>query len=148
MDADGFTLQGRGRRNTTRGSALDRGRDAFQREVPRYAGTSHDFDSAHTRRYGREEGLGRDGHHHHGASSRFPHGSEREKLHTQYAKSTKPRDNARDAYQHGLADANDEFDNMSYDEQKYYKKHTGGLPPHQHERLDPRATTYRDKCFE
>lgn len=146
MDDDGFTLHNRGRRNTTRGSALDRGFDTFHREVPRYQGSSRDFDSAHARRYGREEGLGRDGGHH--ESSGFPHGSDRQKLHAQYAQSTRARDRARNAYQHGLADATDEFDDMTYEEQQYYKKHTGGLPPDQHERLDPRAGQYRDKSYE
>ncbi|KAL9134099.1 MAG: hypothetical protein Q9175_004726 [Cornicularia normoerica] len=47
----------------------------------------------------------------------------------------------------GLAAANDEYEYMDEEQQEYYNHNTGGLPPHQHERLDPRASEYRDKCY-
>lgn len=110
-----------------------------------YAGTSEDFERAHTRRYGREEGLGPNGEHLHGPH--FPRGSDRQKLHTQYNASTHGRDVARGAYQRGLTAAEDEYLDMGKHEKIYYEENTGGLPPHQHERLDPRAREYRDKCY-
>lgn len=146
MDADGFALQGRRRGRTNRENTRDRDRASFVREVPRYAGTSENFDRAHAQRYGREEGLGPDGKHNHGSYT-FPHGSDRQKLHTQYSASTNGRDVARGAYQKGLAAANDEYEYMDEEQQEYYNHNTGGLPPHQHERLDPRASEYRDKCY-
>ena len=145
MDSDGFAVQGR-RRGGTREPTRDRDRDSFLRDVPKYAGTSENFDRAHAQRYGREEGLRPDGKHNHG-SNRFPHGSDRQKLHTQYSASTNGRDVTRGAYEKGLKAAKNEYDDMDEEEQEYYHQNTGGLPPHQHERLDPRATEYRDKCY-
>lgn len=144
MDSDGFAVQGR--RRGTREPTRDRDRDTFLRDVPKYAGTSENFDRAHAQRYGREEGLGRDGKHSHG-SFKFPHGSDRQKLHTQYSASTKGRDTARNAYQMGLGAANEEVEGMDKEQGDYYRTNTGGLPPHQHERLDPRAREYMDKCY-
>ncbi|CAD6567889.1 MAG: hypothetical protein ASARMPRED_001178 [Alectoria sarmentosa] len=69
------------------------------------------------------------------------------KLHTQYSASTNGRDVTRGAYEKGLKAAKNEYDDMDEEEQEHYLQNTGGLPPHQHERLDPRATEYRDKCY-
>ena len=142
MDDDGFATHSRRRRGTIRdrdgGSSLSR--------TPRYTGTDEYFEKAHAQRYGREEGLGPNGKHHHG-SARFPRGSEREVMHTQYSRSTKPRDMSRTAYEEELSAAGREFKRMGIQEQQYYKKHTGGLTPHQHERLDPRASDFRDNSF-
>lgn len=146
MDADGYAIQGRRRGGTNREPVRDRGRDSFQREVPRYAGTSQKYDRAHAQRYGREEGLGPDGKHNHG-SYQFPRGTDRQKLHSQYSASTNGRDAARGAYQKGLGAAQEEYENMDEEEQEYYTQNTGGLAPHQHERLDPRAKEYRDKSY-
>ena len=146
MDSDGFAVQGRRRGGTNRGNVRDRDHASFVRDVPKYAGTSKDFDSSHARRYGREEGLGPDGHHHHG-SMQFPRGSERQKLHTQYSASTKARDNTRRGYDNEVLAANKELRSMSVEQREYYRDHTGGLAPDQHERLDPRAQAYRDKCY-
>ncbi|CAF9937417.1 MAG: hypothetical protein ALECFALPRED_007244 [Alectoria fallacina] len=145
MDSDGFAVQGR-RRGGTREHTRDRDQASFLRDVPKYAGTSEDFERAHAQRYGREEGLGRDGKHSHG-SLKFPHGSDREKLHTQYSASTKGRDATRNAYKMGLRAAKEEHVEMKKEQREYYRDNTGGLPPHQHERLDPRAKEYRDKCY-
>lgn len=79
MDDDGFAVHSRRRGYSIREPARDRDRATFLREVPKYAGTSEDFDRAHAKRYGREEGLGPDAKHHHG-SYQFPHGSDRQKL--------------------------------------------------------------------
>lgn len=142
MDDDGFATLSRRRRGTIRdrdgGSSLSR--------TPRYTGTDEYFEEAHARRYGREEGLGPNGKHHHG-SARFPRGSEREVMHTQYSRSTRPRDMSRTAYEDELSAAGREFKRMGIQEQQYYKKHTGGLTPLQHERLDPRASDFRDNSF-
>ena len=146
MDSDGFAVQGRRRRGTTQRSGRDRDRETFNREVPKYSGTAEDFDRAHAQRYGREEGLGPDGKHHHG-SYQFPHGSDRQKLHSRYSASTKARDGARSAYERGLATATQEYNMMEEEEQEYYTANTGGLAPHQHERLDPHAKQYRDKTL-
>ena len=146
MDADGFAVQGRRRGGTNRGNVRDRDQASFLRDVPKYAGTSKDFDSSHARRYGREEGLGPDGQHHHG-SMQFPRGSERQKLHTQYSASTKARDNTRSGYENELRTANKELRSMGAEQRQYYRDNTGDLAPDQHERLDPRAQAYRDKCY-
>ena len=146
MDADGYSVQGRRRGRTSREPARDRDQESYLREVPKYAGTSENFDRAHAQRYGREEGLGPDGQHNHG-SYQFPRGSDRQKLHSQYSASTKGRDVARGAYQKDLATAKREYKNMDEEQRNYYDQHTGGLPPHQHERLDPRAQEYRDKSY-
>ena len=146
MDADGYAVQGRRRGGTNRERGRDRDQESFLREVPRYAGTSENFNRAHAQRYGREEGLGPNGEHNHG-SYQFPRGTDRQKLHSQYSASTKGRDAAHSAYQKGLGAADDEYENMTEEEQRYYAKNTGGLPPHQHERLDPRAREYRDKSY-
>ena len=143
MDDDGFTLHSRRRRGTAREPARDGGKEAFLREVPSYAGTSEEFEKAHARRYGKEEGLGPDGMHGHG-QAHFPRGSDRLKLHTQYSASTNGRDSKRDAYDHGLRKAKKDFASMDDDEQKFYRTNSGGLTPLQHERLDPRAREYRD----
>ena len=111
-----------------------------------YTGTDKHFEEAHAQRYGREEGLGPNGKHHHG-SARFPPGSERGVMHTQYSKSTGPRDTARRAYEEGLRAAQRELEKMGIQEQEYYRNHTGGLTPYQHERLDPRASDYRDHSY-
>lgn len=58
MDADGFALHSRRRGYSNRDSARDRDRETFLREVPKFAGTSEEFDRAHAKRYGREERLG------------------------------------------------------------------------------------------
>ena len=142
MDDDGFVVQSRRRRGTIR----DRDGDASLSRTPMYAGTDEHFEKAHAQRYGREEGLGPNGKHHHG-SAYFPHGSERERMHTQYSKSTRPRDMSREEYREELKAAERELRTMGIQEQKYYRKHTGGLAPHQHERLDPRASDYRDNSF-
>ena len=143
MDDDGFALHSRRRRGTTREPARGQGKEGFLREVPDYAGTSEEFNKAHARRYGREEGLGPDGMHGPG-QAHFPKGSDRQKLHTQYSASTNGRNFKRDAYKHGLQDAKNEFESMEVDEKKFYRNNTGGLTPLQHERLDPRAQDYRD----
>ncbi|KAF6241905.1 hypothetical protein HO173_000617 [Letharia columbiana] len=106
MDADGYAIQGRRRGGTNREPVRDRDQESFLREVPRYAGTSENYDRAHAQRYGREEGLGPDGKHNHG-SYQFPRGTDRQKLHSQYSASTKGRDAARGAYQKGLGAAQD-----------------------------------------
>ena len=142
MDNDGFAVQQRRRRGTTREPGLN----SFLREGLNYTGTDENFKKNHARLYGREEGLGPDGEHHHG--SRFPRGSDREKLHTHYSKSTRPRDNSRTAYENGVLAARDELKRMGRKAQDYYERHTGGFAPHQHERLDPRATNYRDSTLE
>lgn len=111
-----------------------------------YTGTDEDYERAHARRYGQEEGLGPNGKHHHG-SARFPCGSERQVMHTKYSMSTKPRDMSRTAYEEELRAAEREVGRMGIQEQEYYRNHTGGLTPHQHERLDPRASKYRDNSF-
>ena len=147
MSGGGIGVHGRRRRGTTQESTRDRARDTFLREVPRYEGTDDDFERAHARLYGKEEGLRPDGKHQHG-SAHFPRGSERQRLHTQYSKTTKPRDNARDAYQDGLRAAEREYDRMGVEERDYYRDHTGGLAPYQHERLDPRAKRLRDLSLE
>ena len=139
MNRDAFAAQRSRRRGATQGSA-------FMRDVPRYAGTDEDFERSHAQRYGREEGLGSDGKHHHG-SHHFPRGSERQKLHTQYSKSTRPRDDSRKAYNNGLAAAERDYNRLDDDEREYHRDYTGGLTPYQHERLDPRAKAYRDDCF-
>ena len=144
-DDDGFTVQSSRRRGATREPARGRGRESFLQEVPRYGGTDEDYDRAHYGRYGHEEGMISEGHHH--GSAQFPHGSDRQKLHTHYSNSTKPREKARNAYRNGLGEANEEYQSMSRAEQQYYKEHTGGLPPHLHERLDPRAKDLRDKSL-
>lgn len=118
-------------------------REAFLRDVPSYSGTDKDFESSHYKSYGREEKLGPDGKHHHG-SNHFPRGSDREQMHTQYTKSTRPRDDSRAAYHNGVIAAQKELGRMSAEEQKYYRTQTGGFAPHQHERLDPRAAQFRD----
>ena len=138
MDSDGFTVQGRRRGGTIR-AARDRDQASFHRDTPRYKGTSDECDRAHARRYGKEEGPR--------GATQFPRGSERQKLHSQYSASTKARDNTRSAYQKSLGDAEYEFSNMGQDQQEYYDRHSGGLAPDQHERLDPRAGAYRDKCY-
>ena len=143
MEDDGFAMQSRRRRGTTREPARDRGKESFMRDVPNYEGTSEEFDRAHARRYGREEGLGPDGRHEHG-QAHFPQGSDRQKLHTQYSASTKGRNFKRDAYNHGLRGAEKEFRAMDREEQNYYRTNTGGLTPLQHERLDPRAQEWKD----
>lgn len=142
MDDDGFATHSRRRRGTIR----DRGGDYSLSRTPKYTGTDGYFEEAHAQRYGREEGLGPNGKHHHG-SARFPPGSEREVMHTQYSKSTKPRDMSRMAYEEEVRAAERELKRMSIQEQQYYKKHTGGLTPLQHERLDPRASNYRDNSL-
>ena len=139
MNRDAFAAQRSRRRGATQGSA-------FMRDVPRYAGTDEDFERSHAQRYGREEGLGADGKHHHG-SHRFPRGSERQQMHTQYSRSTRPRDNSRTAYNNGLAAAERDVNRLDEDEREYYRGYTGGLPPYQHERLDPHAKAYRDDCL-
>lgn len=143
MDDDGFALYQRRRRVATR----EPGRDSFLGEGLRYSGRDEDYQNAHGTLYGREERLGPDGAHHPG-SAHFPHGSDREKLHTQYSKSTKPRNNARKAYEGGLAAAENEVRSMSRKAQEYYDEHTGGLAPHHHERLEPPARIYRDVSLE
>ena len=146
MDDDGFAVQSRRRRGTMRQPAHDRGKESFLREVPDYAGTSEEFDRAHARRYGREEGLGPDGKHAHG-QAHFPHGSDRQKLHTQYSASTQGRNFKRDAYNQGLRAAEKEFRSMDVEEQQFYRTNSGGLTPLQHEHLDPRAEEWRDISF-
>ena len=122
-------------------------REAFLKDVPSYQGTDEDFEKAHYQRYGREEKLGPDGKHHHG-SDHFPHGSDREKMHTQYSKSTQPRNDSRAAYNKGVKAAHQELERMSFEEKRYYKSRTGGLPPHLHERLEPRAKDLRETALE
>lgn len=118
MDDDGYAVQGRRRRGANREPARDRDRASFLREVPKYAGTPENFDRAHAQRYGREEGLGPDGKHNHG-SYEFPHGSDRQRLHTQYSASTRARDVTRGAYREGLRAANEEYEYMDAEQQKY-----------------------------
>ncbi len=146
MDDDGFVIQSR-RRGARRASTRDRDRDdaPFLRDVPRFEGTSEEFNRAHARRYGAEEGLGPDGSHRHGYH--FPHGSDRERLYTTYSASTMGRNTRRDAYQNGLTNAEEELQDMSMEEQEYYRQNTGGLPPHQHARLDPRAREWSDISY-
>ena len=146
MDDDGFAVQGRRRKGATREAVRDRDRTSFLKDVPRYAGTSEEFSSAHARRYGREEGLGPNGTHDH-RSHQFPPGSERDKMYKSYNASTRGRDVARDAYQTGLASAKNQNRRMTEDEEEYYRENTGGLRPDQHEQLDPRAALYRDRCY-
>ena len=142
MADDGFTVQSRRRRAATREPGLD----SFKKEGLKYSGTDEGYCSNHARLYGREEGLGTDGKHH--GSSRFPRGSDREKLHTEYSKSTKPRDDSRIAYEKGVIAAKNELRRMDRKSQQYYEEHTGGFAPHQHERLDPRAKLHRDNSLQ
>ena len=144
-DDDGFTLQSSRRRGATREPARGRGRESFLQEVPRYGGTDEDYDRAHYARYGHEEGMISEGHHH--GSAQFPHGSDRQRLHTHYSNSTKPRVKAGNAYRNGVQAANRELGKMSAAERDYYRRHTGGLAPHQHEQLDPRAGDFRDSSL-
>ena len=146
MDDDGFAVQGRKRGGAKREHTRERDLGSFLKEVPKYGGSSKDFDRAHAQRYGREEGLGPDGKHDHG-SYKFPHGSSRQKLHTQYSASTRPRDTARGAYKDGLGAITEELEMMGIDQRDHYRLNTGGLAPDQHERLDPRAREYRDKSY-
>lgn len=139
MNRDAFAAQRSRQRGATQGSA-------FMRDVPRYAGTDENYERSHAQRYGREEGLSSDGKHHHG-SHNFPRGSERQKMHTQYSKSTRPRDNSRTAYNNELAAAERGFNRLDEEEREYHRDYTGGLTPYQHERLDPRAKAYRDDCL-
>lgn len=145
MDDDGFAMQGRRRRGTFREPASDRGLDSFLREVPKYSGTNEDYAEEHARRYGREEGLAPDGRHRPG--NVFPPGSNRQKMHERYDNSTEARNFTRDAYNDELLSAQKELKKMSNAEQRYYAQQTGGLPPHQHERLEPRAAEFRDKSW-
>lgn len=143
MDDDGFTVHQRRRRVATR----EPGRDSFLKEGLSYSGTDEDFERNHARLYGREEGLGPNGRHRHG-ERRFPLGSDRERLHTQYSASTQPRNDHQDAYHSGVAAANRELRNMSRQEQRYYQTQTGGFAPRQHERLEHRARTWSDTSLE
>ena len=139
MSRDAFAAQRSRQRGATPGSA-------FMQDVPRYAGTDEDYEKSHAQRYGREERLGPDGKHHHG-SYQFPRGSDRQKMHTQYSKSTRPRDNSRTAYNNGLAAAERDVNRLDEEDREYYRDYTGGLPPYQHERLNPHAKAYRDDCL-
>lgn len=138
MDEDGFAVQGRKRKGKSRGPL-----DSFLREVPKYSGTDEDFAEEHARQYGREEGLGPDGRHRPG-HTHFPRGTDRANMHKQYSSSTKPRVDARLAYQAQITEANERMEAMGVEERDYYGDHTGGLPPYEHELLDPRAGTLRD----
>ena len=146
MDADGFAVQGRGRKVKNRETVRDRDRASFLREVPNYRGTPEDFERTHAARYGREEGLGPDGKHHHG-SHQFPSGSDRKKLYDQYSASTRGRDTARNGYKDGLGAANNELRRMGKEQRQHYHDNTGGLPPHQHERLEPRARDLMERSY-
>lgn len=146
MELDGFTVQGRGRKGHNQEPVRDRDQASFLRQVPRYSGTSEEFTSAHSRLYRDEEKLRSDGSHPPG-SHQFPPGSQRSKDYNQYSASTRARDVARRSYQSELSVAQEEFGDMEPDEQAYYEQNTGGLPPDRHERLDPRAQTYADKCY-
>ena len=143
MDDDGFTVHQRRRRVATR----EPGRDSFLKEGLSYSGTDEDFERNHARLYGREEGLGPNGRHRHG-ERRFPLGSDRERLHTQYSASTQPRNDHQDAYHSGVTAANRELRNMSRQEQRYYQTQTGGFAPRQHERLEHRARNWSDVSLE
>ena len=145
MDDDGFAVHSPRRRYSNREPARERDRATFLREVPKFAGTSEEFDRAHAKRYGREEGLGPDGRHSH-RQMEFAHGSDRQKLYDRYDASTKPSNRARRAYETGLTAAKNEYVDMNKEEQDYYEANTGGLRPDQHELLDPRAKDWRDKC--
>lgn len=145
MDDDGFTLHSRRRGRSYQEPGHDRGRANFQSEVPRYAGTSEEFEIAHFTRYGREEGLSSPGDHYN-VSYQFPQGSDREKLYKHYHASTNKKKIARRAYENGFTAAKNEYQSMNEAEKRYYKNHTDGLTPEQHERLDPRAKDLRDKC--
>ena len=148
MDDDGFAIQRR-RRGPTRASTGDRVRDrdreSFLRDSPSFEGTDEEFSRAHARRYGAEEGLGPDGSHRHG--EHFPHGSDRQRLHNQYTATTRGRNSRRDEYRNGLDAARRELGSMTREEQTYYRDNTGGLPPHQHARLDPRAQQWSDIAY-
>ncbi len=146
MDDDGFEVQRRRRGYSSREPTRNRGRADFLREVANFEGTSEDFSTAHTRRYGREEGLGPDGSHQ-GVSYEFPRGTDRQRLYDQYNVSTRGRVHARNAYNREVTAAEREFDDMEDEEQRYYDENTSHFTPSQHERLDPRSKEYRDKCY-
>ena len=115
-------------------------------EVPKYTGTSEDFDKAHFKRYGREEGLWGPGNHD-GVSLQFPQGSSRQEMYKKYHACTNGRKTARHTYQNSFTAAKVEFRSMDKNEKEYYETHTDGLTPEQHERLDPRAKEWKDKTY-
>lgn len=147
MDSDGFTVQGRRRGGATRESARERGSASFYRDNARYAGTVDEFSRDHARSYGHQEGLREDGSHSGPGLPGFPRGSERERLHDNYSRYTRPRDDARNGYNTSQRAAQREFDGMTTDEVDYYTEHTGGLRPDQHERLEPRAGRFADVTY-
>lgn len=145
MDDDGFTVHSRRRRYPTREPAHDRSLADFQREVPKYAGTSEEFDTAHFQRYGREEGLPCPGDHSN-VSLQFPQGSSRQEMYAKYHACTDAKRTARRAYARTYEAAKKEYWSLDKGERKYYADHTDGLTPEQHRRLDPRAKDWRDKA--
>lgn len=140
------SMDGDWRRRAPQESGRDRDFASFHRDVAPYEGTSRDFDVAHHQRYGQEERMGPDGRHRKGPKPTFPDDSDRHELWKSYDQSTNDRDKSREAYQTDLTNAYGEYRDMSADEQAYYRR-SGGLRPDQHERLDPRATQYRDSSY-
>ena len=142
---DGWIQPGRrGRGSGNRNP--DRDLASFLRDTPEYQGTAEQFDRAHARRYGPEEGMGPDGMHRPG-HRHFPAGSDRQQRHAQYSASTNARNIAYDAYDHMSGEARTEFEEMDDKQQAYYIKTTDGLRPDQHERLDPAAGEWRNKSY-
>ena len=145
MDGDGYSTQGRRGKGRNKEPTRDRDLASFQREVERYAGTPQQFNEAHARHHGAEEGCGPDGSHPNGY--RFPRGSVREHEWKEYSVNKEARDRARDGYDDGYHKAQNELDKMPEQQQNHYISTTGGLPPDQHERLGPRAKALKDLSY-
>lgn len=133
MDSDGFTTF-HGRQRTKNEPVYDRTRADFRRDVPKYVGTSEEYDQAHHHRYGREEGMRGVGNHAPGKYA-FPPGSDRQRRHESYSISTKPAQRAWDNYENAIGDAHQERDGMGREQRDHYTDSTGGFPPDRHERL-------------
>lgn len=147
MDDDGFTVQGRKRGGRPHESGRDRDIDSFHRDNTRYAGSEEEFERAHARSYGRDEGLGVDGSHPGPGKPHFPEGSARERVHAGYSVSTEATKTARGRYVDGLGAAVSEFNKMTEDEVEYYREVSDGLRPDQHESLYPRAERWADSSY-
>lgn len=142
-----FQVSGRRRKGNYKVSDRERDLLAFYRDVQPYAGSASDYEREHTQLYGRDERIGPDGRHPGPGKPRFPKGSARETLHEQYSASTLGRNHKKDAYEKGLKRAQGEYDSFDYDEREYYGRYTGGLAPHHHERLTPKAEVFAEIAY-